>query len=77
MVDWYALVAPAGVPKEVVAKLNAELDAALRDKTVSEKIIGLGTQIPGAGSPEQLGAFLAREHGKWAAVSKEIGLLPE
>ncbi len=77
MVGWYALVAPAGLPKEIAARLNQELDAALKDKVVAEKIASLGTQIPGAGTPDQLNAFLSQEHSKWASVSREIGLLPE
>jgi len=77
MVGWMALVAPAGTPPAIVNRVNAELDKALRDKEVEEKIHNAGPITDGAGSPAQLGDFLAGEHRQWEQITKEIGLLPE
>ena len=77
MVGWMALVAPAGTPPSIVNRVNAELDKALRDKDAAEKIHNVGPVTEGAGSPAQLGEFLAGEHRQWAQITKEIGVLPE
>jgi len=77
MVGWMALVAPAGTPPAIVNRLNAELDKSLRDKDAAEKIHNVGPMTEGAGSPAQLGEFLAAEHRQWSEITKEIGVLPE
>lgn len=77
MVGWMALVAPAGTPDPVVQRLNRELDKALLDKEVATRIHNVGPISEGAGTPAQLGEFLAAEHQRWAQITKEIGLLPE
>ncbi len=77
MTGWLAVVAPAGTPAAIVQRLNREMDAALADKSVAERIHSAGPVTEGAGTPEQLGAFLRAEHERWAQMSKEIGLLPE
>lgn len=55
-----ALVAPKNTPKDIVAKLNAEVVKALRDPSVNGKLTGLGLEVIGD-SPEQFGAFLRAE----------------
>jgi tripartite-type tricarboxylate transporter receptor subunit TctC len=77
MVGWMALVAPAGTPDPIVQRLNRELDKALLDKEVATKIHNVGPISEGAGTPAQLGEFLAGEHQRWAQITKEIGVLPE
>jgi tripartite-type tricarboxylate transporter receptor subunit TctC len=77
MVGWMALVAPAGTPPAIVNRVNAELDKALRDKEAADKIHNVGPVTEGAGTPAQLGEFLAAEHRQWAQITKEIGVLPE
>ena len=77
MVGWMALMAPAGTPPPIVNRVNAELDKALRDKDAAERIHNVGPMTEGAGSPAQLGDFLAGEHRRWAQITQEIGALPE
>lgn len=77
MVGWFAIVAPAGTPAAAIQRFNRELDAALRDKEIAERIHASGPITDGAGTPEQLGAFLGAEHQRWTAITKEIGVLPE
>ena len=77
MVGWFAIVAPTGTPPAAIQRFSRDLDAVLRDKDVAERIHAAGPVTEGAGTPEQLGAFLKAEHERWSAVTKEIGILPE
>jgi tripartite-type tricarboxylate transporter receptor subunit TctC len=73
---WGALLAPAGTPKAVVAKLNAEVVRILALPDVRQKLQDAGIE-PGQGSPEQVSAFLEKEMVKWAKVAKDAGIQPE
>jgi tripartite-type tricarboxylate transporter receptor subunit TctC len=68
--NWYALLAPAKTPPDVVAKLNKAVDDALKDPNVHEKLVKTGA-TPVGGSPEQLGTFMKAEYEKWGRVVKE------
>jgi tripartite-type tricarboxylate transporter receptor subunit TctC len=74
-VSWFAFFAPAKTPDDVVVKLNADINAALKDPAVAEKFHSLGMTIVG-GSPKQLGDLVESENDKWGAVIKEAGLKP-
>ncbi|MDB5809728.1 MAG: hypothetical protein JWN94_1850 [Betaproteobacteria bacterium] len=69
---WTGIVAPAGVPKSIVRKLNAEINAALANPSLKEKLIGIGSE-PVIGTPEQFGEFIRKENAKWADVIKRSG----
>lgn len=64
---WYALVAPAGTPDEVISKLNKAFNDALADKAVANKLETMGFRIAG-GTPEELGKWMASEKAKWKKV---------
>ena len=68
--NWYALLAPAKTPPDVVAKLNKAVDDALKDPEVHEKLVKTGA-TPVGGTPEQLGTFMKTEYEKWGRVVKE------
>jgi tripartite-type tricarboxylate transporter receptor subunit TctC len=70
--SWFALFAPAAVPREIVAKLALESAAALQVPDVREKLLASGAE-PGGGTPESLAAFAKAETAKWAKVVKESG----
>jgi tripartite-type tricarboxylate transporter receptor subunit TctC len=70
--SWFALFAPAGTPKEIVAKLNSELNAILQLPDVREKFAAQGAE-PTEFNPEQFAAFTHAELTKWARVVKESG----
>ncbi|MES3003662.1 MAG: tripartite tricarboxylate transporter substrate-binding protein [Pseudomonadota bacterium] len=74
---WQAIVAPAGTPPAVIQRFNRDLDAVLVDKDMAAKILAIGPITEGAGTPEQMAAFLNSEHTRWARLTKEIGVLPE
>lgn len=70
---WYGILAPAGVPKEVVTRLNTELEKSLREKDMQELFAGLGAKATG-GTPEQFGSFMAAEINKYAKIVKDFNL---
>ncbi|MDB5925439.1 MAG: hypothetical protein JWN13_4375 [Betaproteobacteria bacterium] len=74
--QWYGLLAPAGTPKEILARLHKESVAALRSPDVVARLASDGAEVV-AGSSEEFGAFLRAETQKWANVVKAAGIKPE
>src|ERR1700726_2049056 len=74
--SWFAILAPAGTPKEIVARLNAEVRKAVGDEDVRHKLEGLGFVVRGS-SPEELGAMTRDQLAKYARVIKEMGIANE
>ena len=77
MPGWFAVVAPTGTPKAVVARVNSDINAALAEPELAEKITVIGPIVDPGKSPEQVAEFLRHEHQRWSEIAKEIGLLPE
>lgn len=71
--SWVGIVAPAGTPRPVIAKVNAELVKSLNDATVKTKLLEIGGE-PMPGSPEQFGKFIHSETLKWAKIIKEANI---
>jgi len=69
-------LAPAGTPKEIVAKLNAEINAALKLPDVRAKLEAAGIEIQG-GTPQEYAAVIKSDLAKWGKVVKEAGIEPE
>ncbi len=70
--SWFGLLAPAGTPAPVVAKLNASILKALADPEVKKKLAEQGAE-PHGEKPEQFAAFIESETVKWGKVVKESG----
>ena len=70
---WYGLLAPAGVPQPILAKLNRDANAALEDPAARTAMTNSGAELMG-GSMEEFSQFLRREVKKYAAVAKEAGI---
>ena len=70
------ILAPAGTPKAIIAKLNAEINAALKMPDVRAKLEGAGIEVQG-GSPEDYAALIKSDLVKWGKVIKEAGIQPE
>ena len=77
MPGWFAVVAPAGTPKAVIARVNRDINAALAEPELVERISAIGPIVDPGKSPEQVADFLRQEHQRWSEIAKEIGLLPE
>lgn len=73
---WGGLLAPAGTPKDVLAKLNAEINKALATPDVREKLAAAGVE-PAGGSEQQFAEFIQSEIARWAKVAQAAGLQPE
>jgi tripartite-type tricarboxylate transporter receptor subunit TctC len=69
-------LAPAGTPKAVINKLNAEINAALKFPDVRAKLETAGIDIQG-GTPQEYAALIKSDLAKWSKVVKEAGILPE
>jgi tripartite-type tricarboxylate transporter receptor subunit TctC len=67
--QWYGVVAPAGTPAAVVARLNAEINKALENPAVAEQLATEGA-IPTPNTPKAFGELIAREIPRWAEVVK-------
>ncbi len=73
VMTWFIVGAPAGVPRDIIIRLNAELVRALAIPDVRERILASGNE-PVSSSPEELGAFIRDEIAKWAKVIKAAGV---
>ena len=70
---WYGYLAPAGTPDAIVAKLNADIGAALRSPEVEKRLLNAGTEL-NPGSPEDLRKFIESDVERWAKVIKQAGI---
>jgi len=70
---WNGVLVPAGTPKPVVARLNAEINAILKMPDVQQKLSAAGFDLIG-GTPEDFGALIKAESEKWAPVIKSAGI---
>jgi tripartite-type tricarboxylate transporter receptor subunit TctC len=71
-VAWNGFVAPAGTPREVIERLNREINAILQAPGVKPRIEAAGWDVVG-GTPEQFAAYLEAERARWAPVVKRAG----
>jgi len=76
---WNGLFAPKGTPKDVIAKLNAAVAAALADPTVQSRLVELGMEIfpREQQTPEALAAMVKADAEKWWPIIKELGIKAE
>ena len=73
---WGGILAPAGTPKDVVAKLNSLINAALKMEDVRSRLMGAGIEIQG-GTPEAFAEVIRIEVDKWGRIIKAAGIQPE
>ena len=73
---FYGVVAPAGTPREIVAKLNAAINEGFSADEMRGAITKLGS-TPALGTPEAFGAFMAAQSAKWDGVAKKAGIRVE
>jgi tripartite-type tricarboxylate transporter receptor subunit TctC len=70
--SWFGVLAPAGTPAPIVARINAEVNKWLQSADAREKLLAQGAEAAG-GSPEQFAAHIRAETEKWAKVVKASG----
>jgi tripartite-type tricarboxylate transporter receptor subunit TctC len=71
--NWYAYLAPAKTPREVIERLNREIVKALNSAEVKDLLAKQGLE-PAPGTPEALAAFMKREYDTWGKVVKQAGI---
>ena len=74
---WNGILAPAGTPPEVIARLNAEFRKLQADRTLVEKFVaahGFELTAPAGGSPDEFAAFLRVDRANFARVAKVVGV---
>jgi tripartite-type tricarboxylate transporter receptor subunit TctC len=76
VVQYYGIIAPAGVPRPIVDRLNKELRTMLADTAFKKRLVDAGDD-PTPSTPEEYAANIKREEGKWAALIKKLGLKVE
>ena len=73
---WFALFAPVGAPKDVIARLNSEVNKVMARKDVQQQLIAQGYETM-TSTPEHLGALLKQDIPRWAGVIRRAGITPE
>jgi tripartite-type tricarboxylate transporter receptor subunit TctC len=73
---WFGIVAPAGTPAAVVARLNAAIDHSLSKPEVHERLVGMG-MVPVGGSPSAFKSFLEQDSARWTALIKAANIKAE
>ena len=73
---WSAIIAPKGVPREVVQKVNAAVNAVLNDPEVRKRLVAEGSEI-NLMTPAETAAFVKSENARWMKVVKDAGIRPQ
>ncbi|MDP3082215.1 MAG: tripartite tricarboxylate transporter substrate-binding protein, partial [Rubrivivax sp.] len=71
--SYQGVLAPAGTPPEIIARLNAEFARILATTEMKDRLASQGTEVRTA-TPAALGSFIAGEKARWAKVIKETGV---
>ena len=74
---WFAVVAPAGTPREAIRRMNLEFNRILLDGLMEQRLRALGLYTEGSGPPEEIDAFLKSEREFWSRVVRELKIEPE
>ena len=76
-VSWFGVWAPAGTPRDVVAKINADIQKVFADPDFREKFLDRAMLDPIPGTPDEFAAFIRAEAAKWSKVIKDANLKVE
>jgi tripartite-type tricarboxylate transporter receptor subunit TctC len=74
---WIGVGVPKGTPAEIIALLNKEINAALLDGSVQQRLKDIGAVVAAPNSPDDFARFIADDAAKWAKVIKAAGIKPE
>jgi tripartite-type tricarboxylate transporter receptor subunit TctC len=76
MRGWFGVVAPAGTPRDIVRRLNQEINRAMQQPDVSAKMVAAGLIVANE-SPESFAQFLKTEYDKYGKLVRDIGFQPQ
>jgi len=71
-ITWNGIVAPAGMPRAMIARLNTEINRALAEPGLQQKLAAIGAE-PAGGTPEDFAKFIRSEYAKWGDVVRRSG----
>jgi tripartite-type tricarboxylate transporter receptor subunit TctC len=71
-VTWFGIVGPAKLPKDIVSKLNADINKVLKDEEMKKKLGDQGADVAGS-TPEQFGKLIRDDMGRWGKIVRESG----
>ncbi len=74
--SWQGIVVPAGTPKDIVVKMNAAINKALKSKEVVDRFAQFSA-VPTKWTPQQFGQYISQEQVRWSKVAKDAGIVPE
>jgi tripartite-type tricarboxylate transporter receptor subunit TctC len=75
-VGWFGLFAPVATPRDLVARISADVNKVLSDPAVKQKMLAMGAE-PAPNTPEAFGRFVKSEMDKWTRLMKERGIVAE
>ncbi len=75
-INWYVLMAPAGTPRDIIDRLNAEIAKVMQTAETRERLLAVGGE-PATGTPEQAADFLRSEYARWSKLIKDAGIRAE
>jgi tripartite-type tricarboxylate transporter receptor subunit TctC len=76
VLTWFGILGPAGMPREAVNRLNAEILKVVALPATREQLLKMGFEIV-PNTPEEYAAFLKQEHARWGKVVRDLGLKAE
>jgi tripartite-type tricarboxylate transporter receptor subunit TctC len=76
VVNWYAMLAPAGTPAPIINKINAEMVKMIADPPFAQRLLAMGSE-PMSSTPAGLAAHMRKESDRWAHVIKSAGIRVE
>jgi tripartite-type tricarboxylate transporter receptor subunit TctC len=77
LTSWNGIFGPAGMPREVVDKLNTELQAVLADKEVQAQLKQIGFEVWQSKTPEEFSRYVADQLVHWASMIRQAGIRAE
>jgi len=77
LTSWNGIFGPAGLPRPVVDRINAELQVVLADKEVQDKLAAIGFQISPSRTPDEFTKYVADQLAHWTTLIKQSGIQPE
>jgi tripartite-type tricarboxylate transporter receptor subunit TctC len=77
LTSWNGVFGPAGLPRPIVDRINAELQTVLADKEVQEKLAQIGFEVWPSKTPDEFTQYVADQLNHWSAMIKQAGIKPE
>jgi tripartite-type tricarboxylate transporter receptor subunit TctC len=77
MNGWFAVVAPAGIPADIILRLNRDIGEYLKGPEIQQRLLSFGLATDGAGTPESTSQFIRQEQERWRALAKELDIQPQ